>query len=268
MILTGAAVIVASCALGSPVANAATSPPALDGTQLLILEFAGSGKEIDRLVLGSPARLFVDDQSVMRVAIECSQACTERKLQVTMEAELPSAKGKKVELFNGALTEKGLESFPPTIDLQQLGLGDGARVDIHVTDQDSGILRRREAVAYVRNTGLDLKYSDTFLFVRSALSRSWSLAEGAQAAVGWHFDGTNGFERVWNALDPHVGLALALLDFQEDKTTEYGLGVAATFLSGTVVVGYGWNLSADVRSTQYAFFGFSIVKLGDLLKKK
>jgi len=39
-------------------------------------------------------------------------------------------------------------------------------------------------------------------------------------------------------------------------------------MSGTVVVGYGWNLIAEVRSTQYAFLGFSIVKLGDLLKKK
>jgi hypothetical protein len=112
-------------------------------------------------------------------------------------------------------------------------------------------------------TGGHREISSAVIFARaidgSTTQREWK--PNVAAMVSWHhwYRSAKGIRRVWNSLDPAVGLHLASLD-QTSDNIEFGLGAQLTFWQGLVTGGYGYNLSRSTKGS-YAFVGLNLYDL-------
>ncbi len=72
--------------------------------------------------------------------------------------------------------------------------------------------------------------------------------------------------KILNAVKPRVGIHLTLLDFNEDKNMEFGLGWVVSIGKGGIYFGQGWNISTERRKIKYAFFGISLTQIAAKIK--
>lgn len=165
-------------------------------------------------------------------------------------------------------------------DIEDLGFGEGYKVKIMITlrhkdqYQDKNInewkiISSKELVLNIKKFGLRSYSFDTVSFVRDSFGRNWKPAPGASVTIGFTFftlGRTNRWSlaklaKIWNAIDPRIGINITLLDFDEDKNMEYGLGPVISILKGGIYIGTGWNLSTKRNKNRYVFFGISITQI-------
>jgi hypothetical protein len=122
-------------------------------------------------------------------------------------------------------------------------------------------------------SGLNIEPSDTVAFVRDSFSKNWKLQPGTSVTFRYKFymdKNTKPFWRflgkTWNFIDPGLGVNMTLLDFDEDKKLEIGLGPVLSIFKGVFYIGVGWNFSTSRSKNRYAIFGISIIEVTTFLK--
>ena len=162
-----------------------------------------------------------------------------------------------------------LSSGPIIYDIEDLGLMEGCKVKITIALQkEQEILSSKELFLKIKTFGITAYGYDTASFVRDSFGKNWKPAPGASVALGFTFftwKKTNrlakNFAALWNAVDPRIGLNLTLLDFDEDKNMEYGLGPELSIFKGGISFGTGWNISTKRTKNRYVFIGISFTQI-------
>jgi hypothetical protein len=269
---------------------------------LSLIELSGNN-ESETIDVVANAAMVVDAKARIALRVSSRQDPDTRCPTLAIEPILVSASAlapgaiEKSELFSDK--EVRPEEFGVRVvllDGRRTGLSEGTVIDLQVsvvlrdgegrapvesedgdqgTAEDSGQAQSQRVTypvtLYVTQLGWNVDYSDTLVFVRNQFSKDWKLTQGALAAVGYKFDTegagpwTRPLQRFWNAADPHIGVAMNILDFDPDISPEYGVAGTVTFFGGNVLVGWGENLSVEFESNRYVFLGLSLVKIGDLI---
>ena len=154
---------------------------------------------------------------------------------------------------------------PARIELHRAGLtlGDNVTVNVKVREDRPGVdsettvpehSYKTEAVLFGvhRRIGGDLIFARVF---GSDQARDWKPNVAARAE--WHYQERNPEKarKVWNFIDPGIGLQLASLD-QGSDSVELGMGGNLSLFSGLVIGGYGFNLSTE---RMYVFIGINLL---------
>lgn len=124
------------------------------------------------------------------------------------------------------------------------------------------------SIAQARQT-VRLRVSGFYLETRGVLMfadprRSGFAASSFKPTLGIsymaHYGGMD--KDFWNdLLNPGVGLAFALLDYDPNRDFELGLAATGSLFGDFIHVGYGRNLQAGV---DFFYIGFNPLVLGDL----
>jgi len=238
--------------------------------------------EVDNLEihLGSRVNIVFNDQ-YLRLLPDI------HKNRIVITAKVHPAGGQPESLHLPEKTLTGNEMLfasPITYDMGELGLVEGCKVKIGVTFQKKDQYLEEKGLEWKGVSSKDiflelgqfgiLAYGhDTLSFVRDSFGKNWKPAPGASVALGYNFftwKGTNrlirGVAAIWNTLDPRIGINVTLLDFDEDKTMEYGLGPEISFLKGGINLGTGWNLSTKRTKNRYVFIGISFTQILKIIR--
>jgi len=184
--------------------------------------------------------------------------------------QLPERVIKMDEIFN-------THTSPIIYDMEELGLDEGNKIKIKVTlheDQnEEQVKSSRELRLYIKKYGLRPYTYETISFVRDSFDKNWEPAPGASVTLGYTFFTWKRTPRfwklcgkIWNAVDPRFGINLTLLDYDEDKNIEFGVGWVISILKGGIYFGSGWNISTNRRHIKYAFFGISLTAIAEKIK--
>ena len=178
--------------------------------------------------------------------------------------------------------ENIIQTSPIIYDIKELGLEESSKIKIKVTLQkkypendqkEAQIISSRELRIHLKKYGLRPYSYETIAFVRDSFDKNWEPAPGVSATVGQTFfmqKRTRGFwkigGKIWNTIDPRFGLNLTLLDYDDDKNIEFGIGWVVSIFKGGIYFGNGWNISTNRRHIRYAFFGISLTAIAEKIK--
>lgn len=180
-----------------------------------------------------------------------------------------------ITIFAG---ERILANDPVVYYIEDLGLQEGDKLKISVSfeaKEANGwkILSANEIKFKIKRVGFKMHTTETLAFVRDSFSKSWRPQPGISITFGFTSYVTKKtpgvfkfMNKTWNLLDPRIGVNLTLLDFDEDKNLEIGLGTVVSVLKGAFYIGVGWNFTTSRSKNQYAFFGMSITEVTAILK--
>jgi len=169
------------------------------------------------------------------------------------------------------------EEAPPsgviTLNHYQLNRGEHITVKVQFRAKDSTDIRKfAHATTYrleVEKLEQHHSIGASLIFARAQTGTDdatrWK--PNVAAMVNWHYrhrDPENGFEEMWNWLNPGAGVHLASLD-QGDDTAEFGIGPGFTFWNGLMHAGFGWNLSQP-EDREYFFLGVNLFHLLDVAR--
>jgi hypothetical protein len=165
--------------------------------------------------------------------------------------------------------------------LEDLGLQEDDKIKIEIfLEQEKGKnynewqnLSSAVIKLRLKKCGIKIYVRETLAFVRDSFKRSWSPQPGTSFTFGYTFyitKKTPGFFKWWgklfNGIEPRIGVNLTLLDFNEDENLEFGLGPVFSIFKGTFYLGIGWNLSTSRSKDRYAYFGISVTEIANLIK--
>jgi hypothetical protein len=169
------------------------------------------------------------------------------------------------------------EDGPPdgVIVLRQYELNRGERIVVKVSfrpKNDTDPEQSAHTTSYrleVEKLQLHHSIAASLIFARAAQgtddATDWK--PNVAAMVNWHYrhrDPEDGFQELWNWLNPGAGIHLASLD-QGDDTAEFGIGPGFTFWNGLMHAGFGWNLSQP-DDREYFFVGVNLFHLLDVAR--
>lgn len=199
------------------------------------------------------------------------------KIEPSYEFDRKTTEQLKVSeiLFDG---DRILSNDPVIFYIEDLGLQEGDKLKIKVSFEakdsaDRIILSANEIKFKIKRVGLKMHTSETLAFVRDSFSKNWKPQPGTSITFGFtsyvtkQTPGIFKFTgRAWNFIDPRLGINLSLLDFDDDKNLEIGLGPVVSVMKGAFYFGVGWNFTTSRSKNQYAFFGMSITEVTTILK--
>jgi hypothetical protein len=173
-------------------------------------------------------------------------------------------------------------SSPIIYDMEDLKLDEEDRIKVIVSlqkkenqggNEEWRTISTREMRLHMKRSGLRSYSRETIAFVRDSFGKNWKPQPGASSTIGLTFfisQQTRGFKKVlyssWNMIDPSIGLNLTLLDFDQDRSMEYGLGPVFSILGGAIYFGVGWNLTTHRSKNRYTFFGVSLTGIAEKIE--
>jgi hypothetical protein len=169
----------------------------------------------------------------------------------------------------GSVLQRALDDLPEgRVELARAGWIPGDRVLVTVSfvdaPSDAGATaesRARRELSYRGEavlTGLHRELSSALIFARALHGGDRTWKPNVAALVGWHYYKRNPRSfggKLWNWLNPGLGLHLASLDQTEDNF-EFGVGGNLTVWNGLLSTGFGWNLSRD--NGEYVFLAIDL----------
>lgn len=142
------------------------------------------------------------------------------------------------------------------LNLSNLALSEGDRLEIEATNYYRGSERSFVWDLHIRDMGIHFSQSPSLLLVKGfgratsessgesgdteELESNFKPAPGTSFLLSW-----KSRSRVWNTINPALGLNASFVDFRNDKDLEIGLGPVLSLLNGIVQVNVGWNLTVE-----------------------
>jgi hypothetical protein len=220
-------------------------------------------------------KLLIDGEYLNNQAIDLDN----KRIKITTSYEIKKRKTEEIKSADKIIAGKTILGNNTVIYyLEDLGLQEDDKIKIEASfeeknNEDWETLGSDAIKLRLKRCGIKIHTSETLAFVRDSFKKSWSPQPGTSFTLGYTFyitKKTPGFFRWWgklfNGLEPRIGVNLTLLDFNEDDNLEFGLGPVFSIMKGTFYIGVGWNLSTTRRSDRYAFFGISVTEIANLIK--
>jgi len=173
-------------------------------------------------------------------------------------------------------------SSPIIYDMEDLRLDEEDRIKVIVSLQEKEnpseneewrTNSTREMRLHMKRSGLRSYSRETIAFVRDSFGKNWKPQPGASSTIGLTFfisQQTQGWRKAfystWNTIDLGLGINLTLLDFDQDRSMEYGLGPVISILGGAIYFGVGWNLTTRRSKNRYTFFGVSLTGIAEKIE--
>jgi len=156
---------------------------------------------------------------------------------------------------------------PARIELQRSGLalGDNVTVNVKVKEDRPGVDSETTVPEHSYKTkavlfGVHRRIGGDLIFARgfgSSEARDWKPNVAARAE--WHYQERNPGKpgKIWNFLDPGIGLHLASLD-QGSDSVELGMGANISLFQSFINGGYGFNMSTE---QMYVYVGLNLLEV-------
>jgi hypothetical protein len=223
----------------------------------------------------SQLQIIIDVDYLEKWAIEVN----DKRIKIESSYELDRKISEELKVSEIVFKGERIGSNDPVVYyIEESGLQDDDKLKIKVSfekKENEGwkVLSANEMKFRIRRAGLKMHSSDTLAFVRDSFSKNWKPQPGTSVTFGFTFYMTKKtpgiarfIGRTWNLLDPRFGVNVTLLDFDEDKNLEIGLGPVFSVMKGAFYIGVGWNFTTSRNKNQYAFFGMSIKEVAKKLK--
>jgi len=165
---------------------------------------------------------------------------------------------------------KVVESLPDTIVIiPDTKTADGDRLVITVTNYHGISPKSAKWELELSDIGLYMKQEATLLLVKRLgnaeedkdLENNFKPAPGSSFLLKW-----KSRNKLWNFIDPAIGVNGSFLDFRSDKDLEVGVGIVFSLFNGLLQFNYGWNLHVKDHR-QYWSIGLGFLDITDKIKE-
>jgi hypothetical protein len=220
-------------------------------------------------------KLLIDGEYLNNQAIDLSN----KRIKISTSYEIQKRETKELKSADKFIVgETILANNSVIYYLEDEGLQEGDKIKIEVSfeeknNEDWDTLGSDVIKLRIKRCGIKIYTRETLAFVRDSFKKSWSPQPGTSFTFGYTFyitKKTPGFFKWWkklfNGIEPRIGVNLTLLDFDEDENLEFGLGPVFSIFKGTFYLGVGWNLSTTRSKDRYAYFGISVTEIANLIK--
>jgi hypothetical protein len=153
--------------------------------------------------------------------------------------------------------------FP--LELLDLSEGDHVHIKLRFLSPDSGrrVVHQKDYFARVTPLGVYARTRGIAVFERrdkgDDADQKWKLNVGAMHSWHYRYRSPSGWGRIWNWLDPSLGMHAANVDHTDDPI-EIGLGLSFSISDDLIFTGVGWNLALS-EDREYFLLGARLIEV-------